>query len=95
MPKKTEKPVPRAERDAATVKNVKRTLTTFAKRAEESEMAVKKVRGILEGAASADTLDNLRHRVKSVVGHRRAIKSAFATLFQIVVECFDLDSELG
>lgn len=95
MVQKNEKPKPKPDPAATQFVKTKRLLGGAAVRVASVEFAVAKVRGILSGASSADTLDNLRHRIRSALGHRKALAAAVGTLNEVLKTLHDTNFELG
>lgn len=58
-------------------------------------MAVGKIKGIMEGAADEQDTAKLQHRLRSIVGHRKALATAVRELAESVQRLIVLESEVG
>lgn len=63
----------------------------FAEQLVKAHDEIGRIRGILEGAAGATSLADVGHRVKSVLGHKNAVKHVITTLGELFVGLYSLD----
>ncbi len=74
---------------------LKRVLAKELEAANGLHMAISKIKGIMEGAATDTELPKLLHRLRSIVGHRKALASAVNGMAASMLTLITLESSVG